>query len=156
MNLLIYRMTKNSGQSRDLATDRKAYIDAWTEMMVNIWRDKMVKLKAVDTGALYSSLSGKTSAKGPDWDVITHKFVEYGFYVDAGVGKGYKADNSGDLLFLDPSYRAEHNLGEARKKKRWFSASYSISFRKLMDAMSEIYGEDLLNDLINTLENKKV
>jgi hypothetical protein len=36
---------------------------------------------------------------------IEHKFLQYGLFVAAGVGKGFEHGNPGDLLFMGDSYR---------------------------------------------------
>ena len=42
---------------------------------------------------------------------LTFEFLQYGLYVDAGTGRGYKRGNGGDLYFLAKDYRKEHKLG---------------------------------------------
>jgi hypothetical protein len=48
--------------------------------------------------------------------VITHKFMEYGLYVAAGVGKGYVHGNGGSLSFLEGKH-AEYYFGENAEEK---------------------------------------
>ena len=38
---------------------------------------------------------------------LAFRYLEYGIYVDLGVGNGYRRDNGGDLPFLDTAYRLE-------------------------------------------------
>lgn len=124
----------------------------WCDFMVDIWRERQMQLRVRDTGALMASVGG-TAADG----VITHKFLEYGIYVAAGVGYGYAHDNGGDLRFLDPVYRKEqgldrprkrgpkwgggHTSGKPRQRRDWFSAKYLYSMRRLNEKEAEFYGE---------------
>ena len=74
------------------------YERGWAKMMADIWRERMEKLRTIDTGNLYKNISAGVEEGAVT--VIEHKFMQYGIYVAAGVGKGYKRDNGGDLPFL--------------------------------------------------------
>ena len=84
----------------------EAYERGWSRMMVEIWREKMVKLKVTDTGTLLSSLRELVTTG--EVTTIEHQFMKYGLYVAAGVGKGFEHGNPGDLLFMGDKYRADH------------------------------------------------
>lgn len=73
---------------------------------------------------------------------MAFKFLEYGIYVDLGVGNGYRHGNGGDLAFLGKAYRAEHHLGKARERKPWFNKSWYISVEVLKNRLAEILGDD--------------
>ena len=62
--------------------DRKKYIDAWERMMVDIWKEKIVRLGVIDTKQLYSDITGKITSQGDDIHSITHQFMEYGIFQD--------------------------------------------------------------------------
>ena len=74
------------------------YERGWAKMMADIWRERMEKLRTIDTGNLYKNISAGVEEGAVT--VIEHKFMQYGIYVAAGVGKGYLHDNGGDLPFL--------------------------------------------------------
>ncbi len=74
------------------------YERGWAKMMADIWRERMEKLRTIDTGNLYKNISAGVEEGAVT--VIEHKFMQYGIYVAAGVGKGYSHDNGGDLPFL--------------------------------------------------------
>lgn len=117
------------------------YTRAWYDMMTKIWTDRINLLGIIDTGRLRSSVSGK-SLKVDGFDITAaFRFVQYGIYVDAGTGNGYRRGNPGDLPFLDKNYRKLKGLGPARKKQRWFSPSWAISRRVLTDKMGELVGD---------------
>ena len=69
---------------------------------------------------------------------MTFAFLFYGYYKDAGVGRGYTRGNLGDLKSLDP-----WNGGEGhRKKHRWFNEIYWREVNQLSRLMAEQYGEE--------------
>ena len=49
--------------------DRQKYIDAWTKMMIEIWQDKMIRLKVMHTAALYRSLNGEIKANDGSYSI---------------------------------------------------------------------------------------
>lgn len=88
------------------AHELETYERNWSKMMVEIWREKMVKLRVTDTGALVSSLRELVTTG--EVTTIEHQFLKYGLYVAAGVGKGFEHGNPGNLLFMGDKYRADH------------------------------------------------
>ena len=55
------------------------YEKGWGDMMVDMWREQLRLLNAIDTGALYASFSA-TVTDG-DTTTIEHQFAEYGIAV---------------------------------------------------------------------------
>ena len=86
------------------------YERGWSRMMINIWREKIIQLNITDSGTLRESLeevitTGKVTT-------IEHKFLQYGLFVAAGVGKGFAHGNPGNLLFMGDKYReGKHAYG---------------------------------------------
>lgn len=116
----------------------------WAEQMERIWREKISALRVVDTGALRNSID-HTISGGNDNKTIIHTFLEYGLYQDMGVGKSYKMSHQGagvGLAFLDEDYRQQHNLGEPRKPRRWFSKKYYASVKVMAEVRTEMLAED--------------
>lgn len=133
-------------------SDLTEYQRAWTSMMLKIWEEKLLMLGVRYTGALSASLSGSSTT-----DLVTFRFLQYGIYVDSGVGYGYKGHN-GDIEFLDAGYREEHGLnvpkrvgpawggrmtsGKPRQARPWFNKKYWASVMKLKDDLARMAGED--------------
>ena len=145
--------------NRPAATDedRKKYQEAWAEMMIKIWREKIERLHVIDTYSLHQQMQENVISSTDTVSTIQHKFLEYGIYQDLGVGNGYSKDNGGNLEILDPVYRAEHNLGEPRKPRVWFSRAYFASIMVLKEQMAYMYGEEFCGLLVDKIEeaNKK-
>ena len=89
-------MTADNGLRGNITEqDREQYEQRWTDFMVKFWQEKMMKFSppVYDTGALYHSLVGVLHPGSPT--TIEHRFLEYGIYVAAGTGNGYRRGNSG-------------------------------------------------------------
>lgn len=83
-------MTQQSGLSNMTRDDLEQYERAWADNMVKFWQEKMMAFSppVYDTGMLHDSLSALMHP-GPV-TTITHHFLEYGLYVAAGTGNGYR------------------------------------------------------------------
>lgn len=91
--------------------------EQWTRNMVVYWRERMEKLRVMDTGTLYSSVAGMLHP-GPV-TTIEHSFLMYGKYVSEGVGRNFLRNRQADgtVPFLLPGgedYRREHRLDRPR------------------------------------------
>lgn len=117
--------------------DRERYLQAWKDNMVAYWKERIDKLRVIDTGNLRSRIEGELLLQGAK-ATITHSFPAYGKYIDDGTGReftntGYTDSlgrtysssrggegtwNSGQLPFLLPGgeqYREEHGLDKPKK-----------------------------------------
>ena len=79
------------------------YERGWSKMMLEIWNEKIQQLNITDSGALLTSLQELVTTGYVT--TIEHKFLQYGLFVAAGVGKGFEHGNPGDLLFMGDRYR---------------------------------------------------
>ena len=143
---------KNINRPAATDEDRKKYQEAWAEMMVNIWREKIERLHVIDTYSLHQQIKDNVVTSSDSISTIQHKFLEYGIYQDLGVGNGYSKDNGANLEILNPVYRAEHNMGEPRKPRVWFSRSYFASVMVLKEQMAYMYGEEFCGLRVDKIE----
>lgn len=143
---------KNNNEGRPSAApeDRIKYRDAWAKMMVTIWREKIERLRVIDTYQLHKEITENITSSGSELSTIQHKFMEYGIYQDCGVGRGYEHGNGGNLLFLDERYRESRY--EPRKPREWFSRSYFASVMVLKEQMAYMYGEEFCGLLVDKIE----
>lgn len=125
---------------------QEEYIKGWTNTMIDIWKEKIVKYSIIDSGNLMSSVTGSSSQ-----DSALLKFVSYGIYQAYGVGNGYKHDNGSNLEFLDPEYRKKHKLGKPRKRRNWYTPRLYSSVMVMQRAMAEIYSHDIVNTICDAL-----
>ena len=103
---------KHGGSNRNYFTQDEIehYERGWSKMMIDIWREKIIQLNITDSGALQGSLQELVTTG--QVTTIEHKFLQYGLFVAAGVGKGFAHGNGGNLLFMGDKYReGKHEYG---------------------------------------------
>ena len=141
---------------RPVSTDDvRAYEREWAKMMVDIWREKILRLRILNTGSLASSLSYRVLPMSDQINIV-HEFLLYGIYVARGVGNGYRRGNSGvddenGLRFLGKSYRKAHKMGKPRKKRDWFTSKYLSSIHVLTEVEIQLYGNAYLGTMSNVV-----
>lgn len=132
---------KNDGRYTALPVEK--FQEEWVKKMVEIWTDRLIMLGAFTKEAhLLRSVALDGARLSEEESQITFSFLQYGIYVDAGTGRGYKRGNGGDLYFLAKDYRKKHKLGEPRKRRPWFSKSWNISLRVMANYMTQKLGEE--------------
>ena len=106
-------------------TNIKQTVEAWADIMMKQWTNKIIALKLTDTHALYDSLIHhiNSSANG-DVQKIEFAFNYYGKFLDMGVGKGQPIGDSGN-----------------RKPRKWFSATFFANQQKLKEIIAQKYAE---------------
>ena len=149
--------------------DLLRYERGWANAMGEFWRERMERLRTIDTGRLYASI--KSHLEQGTTTTIEHNFLQYGIYVAAGVGPAHewykwtKAQggvkthriNNGDLNFLGEEYRKDNGLdkpkkvgpdwggriagGEPKGRRDWFSQKYYASVMKLNEHEANFYGD---------------
>lgn len=158
----------NGANMPETEEELRQWEQEWSDMMVTIWTENIMRLGIVDTGNLMDSLTGRVIANTDQKEMI-HEFALYGIYVARGTGRGYTPGNPGDLPFLSESYRVEHGLnkkkkvgpawggrvagGKPRSKKRnWFLRKYLRSMYVLAEMERNVYGEMFMGNLSNVLD----
>ena len=129
------------------------YSQGWTDMMLQIWREQIERKRIIDTGALHESFSSQVTSSAA-MTSIRMKFLQYGLYVAAGTGNGYKRGNPGDLPFLDPEYRRKHKLGKPRQPRDWFNRKLYRSYRVMVEDLAFITGKQAVNVVTNALDGR--
>ncbi len=133
-----------------MADDFKKYGQAWTEMMTRIWTDRIDLLGAYDTGALRRSVvKGLWRDDGNATATAEFRFLLYGIFVDAGTGREVPRGNDGRIERF-----SKDNGGKKRQAKEWFSPSWAISKRVLMERAAQIVG-DMFTGLFDELEEAR-
>lgn len=122
--------------------ERRKYVTAFNSTMLKIWREQIILLGAIDTGALYRSvLAVSMKADGKYTSVsLSQKFNLYGLYVDYGTGSNTPRGNPGDI-----------GKANARKRKRWFSRKYFASVMNIREFFADNLGKDLADTVSNAL-----
>ncbi len=133
-----------SGTKTDPTEERRKYVTAFNATMIKIWREQIVLLGVVDTGALYrSTLAVGMSADGKFTSVtLSQAFNTYGLYVDYGTGSNTPRGNSGDL---------GEGYTNRRQRKRWFSRKYYASVMNIREFFADNLGKAMANTISNAL-----
>jgi hypothetical protein len=134
--------------------DLQDYLFAWANMMIVIWQEKLIDMKVNDTWELYNSFvnhvmihSGGNGAK------IEFAFLQYGFYVNEGVGKEIGLGNDGDLVDVS-SYNLATGVFEiSREPKPWFDKGWFKSIYALQRDVGRIYGDIAAKNIVFHLNN---
>lgn len=148
----------------------RKFEEGWEKEMLEIWREKLIQYNVRHTGSLFASLA--SSSSGEEVRTIVHRFLSYGVYVAAGVGRFYNSRENFEK-YNDPAYRRAHRLdrprmigpsgwggggystsGNPRKKRAWWSPRYYVSLRKLNDVEGEFYGEMYRGALFNVIREE--
>lgn len=131
-----------SGTNDKAMLERQKYVQAFNSTMLKIWREQIILLGAIDTGALYRSVVAVgMKADGKYTSVsLSQKFNLYGLYVDYGTGSNTPRGNPGDI-----------GKANARKRKRWFSRKYFASVMNIREFFADNLGKDLADTVSNAL-----
>ena len=110
-------------------------VEAWTNILVERWRDKIDKLKINRTGNLYYSITSDilTSANKPK--SVHFEFPYYGKFIDMGVGRGVTLVDVKSGSF----YLSAGEGGHSRKPKPWYSRVFYGQFYKLVEILARKY-----------------
>lgn len=146
-----------NGQSKITEQQRNEYLQKWAANMIKYWQEKMMAASppVYDTGALYHSLAERLTTG--DNALIEHRFLEYGLYVAAGTGNGYRHGNSGldDENGLQFLRGGKWKKGRGHRIKRdWFSKKYLYSIHRLNDFEARYFGEayqGLISDALSAM-----
>jgi len=135
------KTTQDRKQERDIAV----YTDEWAKTMETIWRDRINRLGVVHTGALLESVGGSSVDHEGPVTVILHRFLQYGIFVDMGVGNGYTRGNGGNLESLDRySWNYRRDRTKHRERRLWYSKARYSSIMNLRDDLAHMIGEKFL------------
>ena len=127
--------------------------DAWAKITVKVWRDKLVKLKAVKSSQLWQSfVSNVISQANGDVIKIEFAFKYYGKFIDMGVGRGVPI---GGVKENATSRKLEGKmLGNRRKPRKWYSKTLSHEVKRLSEIMEYEYGHLAALQIKEAIENK--
>lgn len=107
--------------------DRNLTIQAWADIVITIWLNKIDQLKIYSTYQLADSFTNHViSHSNGDIAKIEFAFNYYGKFVDMGVGKGVTIDDVG-------------SPNANRKPRPWYSRTFYAEVKKLATILAEKY-----------------
>lgn len=129
------------GTSDKSKPTKKQTLQAWADVTIQMWEEKVLMLDVWDEGFLYKSFVNHVLAQSSgDVQRIDYVFKLYGIYSDMGVGREVSRGNSGDL-----EEYAYFNYGSMshqlkRKAKPWYSSIFYREMKKLSEYLAVNYG----------------
>lgn len=122
--------------------ERRKYVTAFNSTMLKIWREQIILLGAIDTGALYRSVVAVGMNADDKYTSVSlsQKFNLYGLYVDYGTGSNTPRGNPGDI-----------GRENKRRRKRWFTRKYFASVMNIREFFADNLGKDLADTVSNAL-----
>lgn len=122
-------------------TIQKDTLDSWADIVLNIWKDRMMQYDVRSTGSLWESLLQHVNYQaGGDNDRIDFFFNYYGIYVDMGVGSEFKAGNTGDVTI--------NGLSPKRQAKPWYSKVFYSQVKRLGEILAQKYGKEAAEQIV--------
>lgn len=116
-------------------------IVAWADVVVKMWRDRIMQLNVWDYGFLYDSFVNHVIRQaGGDTQKIDFLFKQYGIWQDMGVGKETKRGNPGDLGAVARVVGPNGRSRIARQPKHWYSGVFFREVMKLREYLAFWYG----------------
>lgn len=131
---------------KDSIDERIKYVTAFNNTMVKIWKEKIVLLDVIDTGALLSSPAPLKLITDNQFTTVTlsQQFLEYGVWQNYGTGKEVYRGNPGDI-----------GRPKVRKKKPWYFRKYYGSVLNIKEFMAENLGKQftgIFTEVFNDLD----
>lgn len=125
-----FERQKGRGEQFLTREELARFEEEWAKMMVDIWREKIERLRAVRSGALYSSFGYNVTGETGRNRTISHRFLMYGIMVERGVGPAHawqrwtraqgappkvERSNEGDLDIMNPTERESQGMNRKRR-----------------------------------------
>lgn len=118
--------------------DLKLTAEAWAEIVVERWENKISRLRIYKSGDLARSFTHHviSNANGNP-ELIEFTFLYYGKFVDMGVGNGIKY---GEVE------------GSNRRPKEWYSKTFFSEIEKYKEIMADKFGQKAVMTIIDTID----
>lgn len=119
-------------------TDIRLTIQAWADIVENIWMDKIDKLNIRYFGMLEESFKHEVIANAAgNVSRIEFAFNYYGKFVDMGVGRGVKLE---DVKEAAISRKLDgRGTGNRRRPKNWYGKTFYAERMKLAEILAKKY-----------------
>lgn len=123
-------------------TNTSLTAEAWAEITIKIWQDKIRKYNIKNTGALLRSFHHhvNTAANGNP-DLIKFVYEFYGIFVDLGVGGIVDLENRNTLVSTGVT---------KRRRKPWYTDVFALQLKKLSELMAEKHAMKGANLIVQT------
>lgn len=139
-----------TGQTANLS--QAETVQAWADIVVKIWEDKVQQMQIYDTRTLLNSFAIHVQqAAGGRVDYVVFAFQYYGRFVDMGVGKYQPADAISQNLLAkmdSPGRRTR-----SREPRPWYSKAFYSQLRKLSEILAEKYAQRSALTIVQNIDD---
>ena len=127
--------------------EREKYVLAFNDTMVRIWKEQIILLDVIDTGALLNSPVGIRCDKDDRITTITLSqcFLEYGLWQNYGTGKEVSRGNPGDI-----------GRAKVRQRRPWMSRKFFASVMNIKEFMADSLGREFVGLVADALDADKM
>lgn len=116
--------------------------EAWAEILIEKWQDRIRKMGLVDDSDLLNSFESEVMANaGGDLQRIDLAYLMYGLFQDMGVGKGVKLEDAG-------------TGATSRRPSRWYSSVFYGQVKRLAQILASKYGRIAIINIVQRIENE--
>lgn len=139
----------------DLTGAANQMVQEWAVIVMSRWFEALQYYGIGKTRALQWSFQKQLIKANGDVEAVIFKFLQYGRFIDMGVGRGQ--DLNGLVLarkydrYRDVNGKMTWGLVSriARKKKPWYTKTFYREVAKLADLYKAKYGEKIVSVLEN-------
>ncbi len=124
---------------------RRKFVNAFNSTMVKIWKERIILLGVIDSGALYRSVVETKLIQNEDASQVMfeQEFLTYGLWQDYGTGRETPRGNPGDI-----------GRPKVRKARRWLIPKYYASVMNLREFFCESLSLQYLAMISNALSDR--
>lgn len=125
---------------------RREYIDKFVSTMIDIWREKLTRLRAIRTCSLFRSITAISPIiSDPEASKVFMQFSfnQYGHFLQRGVGREIRRGNGGDI-----------GRAKVRRPKEWFQPKYAGSIHNIREFYAKSFGTEAVAIITGTLTRK--
>mgnify|MGYP000874273214 CR=1 FL=1 len=131
-------MIPTTGQTVNL--NQAETVQAWADIVVRIWEDKVQQLNITDTLTLLNSFAVHVQqAAGGRVDYVVFAYRYYGRFQDMGVGKYQPLEKVGSNLLAKMDSMGKRT--RSREPRRWYSPTFYSQLIKLSEILAEKYAQ---------------
>lgn len=121
---------------REAIESRRAYVHAFNTTMLDIWLEKIIMLRVIDTKLLLKSLRARRSRRSisdPAYRsaYFDFNFMTYGLFQNWGTGREVSRGNPGDI-----------GRPKVRVTRRWFDRKFYSSSMNIRDFFADSLGRE--------------
>ncbi|MHB8209063.1 hypothetical protein [Mucilaginibacter sp.] len=128
----------------DIQLSTEQFFTDWAAYTVQRLRGALDKYRRPTwTDSLYNSLVTEVSQSGGNVDAVILKFLQYGRFIDMGVGRGVPIGAAGSGQFSAARNAKGQLKSYRRKPEHWYSKTYFAEVQKVKELYQEAFSNSI-------------